>query len=95
MDTVCTPADTNKGRVRFVNTSPDYTASFTFAGKPFTMKQRAVQTADTAIGSYSIQVSGSGAPVTVTIPVDNQTPTTVFFMPSDATHPLPYRISTQ
>jgi hypothetical protein len=94
-DTVCNPTNTNNGRVRFVNTSPDYTATFTFAGKSFTMKQRSVMFADTAVGNYSIPLSGGSASTTMTIPVDNQTPTTVFFMPSNPSNPLPYHISTQ
>jgi hypothetical protein len=94
-DTVCNPTNTNNGRVRFVNTSPDYTATFTFAGKSFTMKQRSVMFADTAVGNYSIPLSGGSASTSMNIPVDNQTPTTVFFMPSNASNPLPYRISTQ
>jgi hypothetical protein len=94
-DTVCNPTNTNNGRVRFVNTSADYTATFTFAGKSFNMKQRSVMFADTAVGNYSIQLSGGSASTTMTIPVDNQTPTTVFFMPSNPSNPLPYRISTQ
>ena len=94
-DTVGNPSNTANGRVRFVNTSPDYTATFTFAGKSFSMKQRSVMYADTATGNYSIQLSGGAASTTMNIPVDNQTPTTVFFMPSDANNPLPYRISTQ
>ena len=57
-DTVCNPTNIANGRVRFVNTSPDYTATFTFAGKSFSMKQRSVMYADTATGNYSIQLSG-------------------------------------
>ncbi len=94
-DTVCNPTNTANGRVRFVNTSPDYTATFTFAGKPFSLKQRGVVFADTAIGNYAILLTGNSTSTTMNIPVGNQTPTTVFFMPADATHPLPYRITTQ
>jgi hypothetical protein len=94
-DTVCNPTNTANGRVRFVNTSPDYIANFTFAGKSFSMKQRSIAYADTATGNYSIPLVGGSASTTMSIPVENQTPTTVFFMPSDANDPLPYRITTQ
>ncbi len=91
-DTVCVPTDPTKGRVRFVNTSADYIANFTFAGKPFSLKQRGVAIADTTVGIISLQINST---TTITIPVQNVTPTTVFFMPSDPNIAIPYRISTQ
>jgi hypothetical protein len=95
VDTVASPTNTGKGRVRFVNTTADYTAKFTFAGKPYSMAPRNITYADTTVNTYSIQVTGAGTPVTITIPVQNATPTTVFFMPSVAGNPIPYRITTQ
>jgi hypothetical protein len=93
LDNVSSPVNILMGRVRFVNTSADYTANFTFAGKSFSLKQRGVAYADTALGTYSISINnGAGM---ITFPVQNVTPTTVFFMPTDATHPIPYRVSTQ
>ncbi len=92
-DTVSNPTNVGMGRVRFVNTTSNYTASFTIAGQKITLGQRGVAYADTATGTYTILVNNGTA--SITIPVSSSAPTTVFFMPSDATHPLPYRISTQ
>ncbi len=94
-DTVSTPADTTMARVRFVNTAASYTASFTFAGKPISLKQRGMAVRDTLSGNYTIPVSnGKSGTVPVNFKLTHTTPITVFFMPPDATHPVPYTVST-
>ena len=94
-DTVSNPVNSGMGRVRFVNTTCDYTAEFNFAGQNFSMKQGDVTFADINTGTYSVSISGGGKNALISIPVQSGTPTTVFFMPSNPFNPLPYCISTQ
>jgi|GEM_PF-3188629 len=94
-DTVCSPADPTKGRIRLVNTSADYTATFSLGGINFSMKQRDVHTVDVPIGSHSFTVTdGNSNSTTVSYDLTHDQPITIFFMPSDAGHPIPYRVST-
>jgi hypothetical protein len=94
-DTVSVPGNVAIGRVRFVNTTADYTASFTVAGQSFSMAQRNVQYVDAPAGPISFQVNGGAATGTVTFNLSNATPATVFFFPADASDTIPYRVSTQ
>ncbi len=91
-DTVSSPSDPGMGRIRFVNTTADYVANFTFEGRPFNMAQRDVAYADAPAGNYTFQVNGSS---TIHFTVQSSRPTTIFFMPPVAGNPVPYRISTQ
>ncbi len=95
-DTVAPPDQSSMGRVRFVNTSADYNAQFTFAGKTFNLKQRDVVEWDAPVGSYSIPISnGTAVKTSVPFNLTNGLPVTVFFMPSSGTETIPYRISTR
>ncbi len=93
VDSVSTPDNVALGRVRFVNATSDYSASFTFSGQKISLGKRGIAYADTAAGTYTISInSGAGS---ITLPVQSGSPTTVFFMPAQPGDPIPYRISTQ
>jgi len=92
LDTVSAPPDPSIGRVRFVNTSADYTATFTFHGKSFTLAQRGVGYADAPVGHYSVPVSGGGASGTLTFNVASGT-ITIFLLPEQGST-IPYTVQT-
>lgn len=95
LDTTSAPSDPAMARVRLVNTSPDYTANFSLGGMNFSMKQRDVRFADIPIGSSSFTVTDDNshsATVNLNDPTNKQ-PITIFFMPSVAGNPIPYRVS--
>ncbi len=96
-DTVSAPSNPAMGRVRFVNTTADYTVNnFTFAGQNISsMAQRDVTYADAPVGPISFHVTGGTAAGTITFNLLQGTPATVFFFPSDGSDTIPYRISTQ
>jgi hypothetical protein len=96
-DTVSAPSNLTMGRVRFVNTTADYTVNnFTFAGQNISsMAQRDVTYADAPVGPISFHVTGGTATGTITFDLTQGTPATVFFFPSDGSDTIPYRISTQ
>lgn len=89
------PTDTIHGAVRFVNTTADYTANFTFAGQAFSMKQRDVRILNTPVGTYSIPITDGITSGTINFTVTDVRPTTIFFMPSTPGSPITYRISTE
>jgi hypothetical protein len=91
-DTTGTPSDTTYGRIRFVNASPDHVMHFTFAGKPYSMKQRDVAFADMVSGSYTITVSDGAKSGTITFNVLGGKPITVFFMPATSANDFPYTV---
>ncbi len=93
-DTVSAPADPSMGRVRIVSTSADYTASFTLNGTNFSMKQRDVRYIDVPVGAQSFTASdGNSGTERVNFALTNAQPITIFFLPSDAQHSIPYTVS--
>ncbi|HEX5315437.1 MAG TPA: hypothetical protein VFX22_02205, partial [Candidatus Kapabacteria bacterium] len=100
LDTTSAPSDPAMARVRLVNTSPDYTANFSLGGMNFSLKQRDVRFADIPIGSSSFTVTDDNSNSetvnfnSLTNKLTNKQPITIFFMPSVAGTPIPYRVST-
>ena len=92
-DTTSTPPDSRFGRVRFINTSPDFDAHFAFTGKQFVLPKRAVVFADSLVGHYSLTVSDGGT-TTGVIPFEliPNRPTTVIIMPATVANPFPYAV---
>ncbi|MFI5202394.1 MAG: hypothetical protein ACHQNE_08400, partial [Candidatus Kapaibacterium sp.] len=95
LDSTSAPDNLGMGRIRLVNTTADYTANFSLGGTNFSMKQRDVHFVDLPIGTQSFTVTdGNSHSATVNFNLTHGEPITIFFMPSDATHPIPYAIST-
>jgi len=96
LDSTSAPADPGLGRVRIVNTSPDYTANFSLGGTNFSLKQRDVRFVDVPIGqNISVPVTdGNSHSTAVMFDLTNSQPITIFFMPSNPANPIPYRVST-
>ncbi|HZK76450.1 MAG TPA: hypothetical protein VFD13_06030 [Candidatus Kapabacteria bacterium] len=95
LDSTTAPPDPTMGRVRVVNTSADYTANFTLGGTLFSMKQRDVRFMDVPITTHSFVVTdGNSNSATVSFDLTHDQPITIFFMPSDLSHPIPFSVST-